>query len=467
MSGETPSVLPVAFRRTLDISVSEGEDIIDQSPIKPRDATSKAPEHHKKQRKSVDNADGTTKKPASQKPRLPIKSQDPDTKPQRSADMSPQRNSPRSPREQPTISDAPEVDHVEREPSFLDFLSTNPLPVKKPEMSLFDVIVTQSRLKPSDTDVVINLKPRPAKTTTKTSRSPSPSPSTDGAETKSSSPEGKTTPRAKRDVVGAPTLQVIFESSDSSSQDPIQTKAQAELSFDFEDFRAQVLLSTAKPKSDTTTSSLGIPSLSLSSLPSIGSNSASGGAPATPTTYDPISPTTVRPTRDFSAFVSTQVEQSPFLPGANETWESLHLRKHLEDPLGYFYFQECLKSHYAEENLLFFTACQALRSTQDEADVPVKAEEIYITFFAPGCVTELNVSHAKKNAIQQIAKKKSWSRIMYDKLCFETFRQLQQFWIQNYREDFHASIYYKNYLSQRMGLPLIPYEPPGAMTALF
>jgi len=137
-----------------------------------------------------------------------------------------------------------------------------------------------------------------------------------------------------------------------------------------------------------------------------------------------------------------------------ESFEILHMRKHLEDPRGLYYFQECLKEHLAVENLYFWLAVQDFK--KETSDVPAHAKKIFQKFFLSSSEHEINISYIKKQRIQKRAMANDWTIDMYDELSKDCWRILTHYWVPHYRPETTASVYYKNYLLERMGQPVLP-----------
>lgn len=143
-----------------------------------------------------------------------------------------------------------------------------------------------------------------------------------------------------------------------------------------------------------------------------------------------------------------------------ESFEILHMRQHLTNPRGYFYFSECLREHFAVENLQFWKAIQELQEVPDSS-VLQETKRIYETFFSPSSVSEINIPYIKKQRIVKRATANDWTRDMYNDLAADCFKVLTHYWVPHYRPENASSVYYKNFLLERMGQPTLPMPTPG------
>ncbi|KAM4636847.1 regulator of G-protein signaling 10 isoform 1-T1 [Discoglossus pictus] len=70
---------------------------------------------------------------------------------------------------------------------------------------------------------------------------------------------------------------------------------------------------------------------------------------------------------------------------------ALSLENLLEDPQGIAEFTDFLKKEFSEENVLFWSACEDFKRTQDKEQMQKKAQDIYTTFLSSKSSSQVNV----------------------------------------------------------------------------
>uniref|UniRef100_A0A3P8TH42 Regulator of G protein signaling 1 n=1 Tax=Amphiprion percula TaxID=161767 RepID=A0A3P8TH42_AMPPE len=96
---------------------------------------------------------------------------------------------------------------------------------------------------------------------------------------------------------------------------------------------------------------------------------------------------------------------------SRQTDHKLHLTLEslLKDKKHLAAFRSFLKSEFSEENIEFWLACEAFRSTVSPDDLRQKAEEIYQEFIQPTACREVNVDHHVREKIKKSLEKPSRS----------------------------------------------------------
>jgi len=161
--------------------------------------------------------------------------------------------------------------------------------------------------------------------------------------------------------------------------------------------------------------------------------------------------------------VAAKAEPEIIFKAAVESFEILHMRQHLTNPRGLYYFQECLREHFAAENLHFWKAVQDLQQVS-ESSVLSETKAIFDSFFSSSSNSEINISYIKKQKIVKRAAANDWTRDMYDEISTDCFKVMTHYWVPHYRPEASSSVYYKNFLLERMGQPTLPMpviKPPG------